>query len=192
MPRLLALAVLLLLAVPATASAQTPLPEGLSRAEPISVAGETIALSEIRRWARIAARAGGSGPPGLPELGQAADLLVSQRWIEAEAHATGIRVSDRRVRRELREQADASFPSLRALGRFLRQTGQTLADIRFRVRLDLLSNRLRNRVLEGIDDPEEQMARLDAFVLDFSTRWKAQTLCTPLFTAIIAETCSGG
>jgi hypothetical protein len=60
------------------------------------------------------------------------------------------------------------------------------------VRLDLLSNRLRNRVLEGIDDPEEQMARLDAFVLDFSTRWKAQTLCTPLFTAIIAETCSGG
>jgi hypothetical protein len=188
MPRLLALAVLLLLATPATASAQTPLPEGLSRTEPISVAGETIALTEIRRWARIAARFVGSGAPGLPELGQAAELLVSWRWIEGEAQLAGIRVSDRRVRRELREQVDQSFPSRRALRRFVRETGQTLADIRFRVRLDLLSNRLRDRVLDGID-PEEQMARLDAFVLEFRTRWKAQTLCTPLFTRI-AESCS--
>ena len=192
MTRRLLLALLVLLAVPATASAQAPVPEGLSRTEPISVAGETIPLAEIRRWARIAARSGGSGPPGLPELTQAADVLISQRWLEGEARASGIRVSERRVRRDLRRQAAESFPSRRALRRFLRRSGQTLADLRLRVRQDLLSSRLRDRALEGIDDPEEQMARLDAFVTDYRMRWLAQTRCTAFFTRLAEQSCPSG
>jgi hypothetical protein len=63
--------------------------------------------------------------------------------------------------------------------------------LRLRVRLDLLSDRLRKRAVAGTDDPERQQARLLAFVVDFDARWQAQTRCSPLFTQLV-ERCPSG
>ena len=74
-------------------------------------------------------------------------LLISFRWIEGEAALQGITVSTRRVNAEYRRQKRASFPKERDFRRFLRTSGQTIADVKYRVRIDLLSERIRDRVV---------------------------------------------
>jgi foldase protein PrsA len=73
-------------------------------------------------------------------------VLVSYAWIEGEADELGLAVSDEAVSRSFRRQRRANFQTRRAFRRFLRDSGQTAADIRFRVRIDMLSTRIRRRV----------------------------------------------
>jgi hypothetical protein len=188
--RLILVSAACLLLVP-TAAAQDPpsIPAGLSRAEPISVAGETIAVGEIEHWARISARTGGGR--ARRHFGQAAILLITQAWIEGEARAQGIQVTRRQVRRSLRAQIKQSFPDRADFREFLRESGQTRAELRLRVRIDMLSNRIRDRAVGDATDPEEQQRRLEAFVTDFRRRWRALTLCTPRF-AVLPGYCANG
>jgi SurA N-terminal domain len=178
--RRILLAFALLAVVAPAASAQDPLPPGLSREEPISVFGETIAIGEIEHWARTAARAADGGR-ARDYFEQAAQYLIDTRWIEGEARAQGIDVTPRQVRRSLERQIDQSFPRRREFRAFLRGSGQTMADLRRRVRVDLLANRLRRRAIGDATDPEEQQRRVEAFVADFRARWRSVTLCTPRF-----------
>ena len=173
------------MAVPAPAQ---EVPAGLSRLEPISVAGKTITLSELEHWAGLARRSSGM-PRSRVHLHQAAQVLISQRWIQGEAQAMGIEVTGREVRREFRKQRAASYPSRRAYLRWLRTSGQTQADILLRVRMDILSERISNRAIGGAKDPEEQQRRLDAFVRDYRARWMAVTLCTPRFATVPTLDC---
>jgi len=166
------------LALPVAAAAGQ---EPVSRDQPISVAGETISLTEIRHWARVA---GVGGRPGRPELAQAAQLLISVRWVHGEARALGVRVTGGQVGRAVRRQVHTSFGSWREFHAFLRANGQRFADIRMRVRSDLESTRLRKLAIGDATDPEEQQARLLAYVEAFDARWRAQTVCTPRFAAL--------
>ncbi len=174
----------LLLVLPVGVAAGQDVPPGLSREQPISVAGETISLAEIRHLARNSAwsRGGLRGRrPSRADFERAAAYLISVRWIHGEARGQGMRVTGRQVGRMIRSQIHDSFPSWREFRAFLHETRQTLADIRMRVRADPESDRLRERVTAGITDPGEQQAVLDAWVADFRARWRAQTLCTPRF-----------
>jgi hypothetical protein len=173
----LALAVAAMLAAAPAASAQE-----LSREQPISVAGETISLDEIRHWARISAQS--DAHPRRPtrnDLLSAAQLLIHYRTIALETRAVGIRVTPREVSRELRGLIHTAFESWRGFHAYLRDYRQTFADVRWRVRLDLLSNRLRERVISEIGDTEDTEERFGAWLADFNARWRAQTLCTPRF-----------
>jgi hypothetical protein len=175
----LALAVAALAGTPA-AFAQEPLPPGLSEQEPISVFGETIAIGDIEHWARIAARL--RGGRARRHFDDAATLLISNLWIEGEARAQGISVTAREVRRSFRRQREQSFPTRRDYRKFLRDSGQSQAELLERVRVDMLSRRIRARAVGDARDPEEQQRRLEAFVTDFRARWRSVTLCTPRFT----------
>jgi len=86
--------------------------------------------------------------------------------IFGEARERGIQVSRREVDRELARSRRAAFPTERAFKRFLRQTGQTIADLRFRTRIDLVTKKL-----QAVIDPGE-----------FASKWRARTLCAPGFT----------
>jgi hypothetical protein len=181
----------LLLALPVGVAAAQGVPPGLSREQPISVAGELISLAEIRHFARISAwsRGGLRGKrPTRTDFELAATFLINHRWVHGEARAQGVRVTGRQVGRQLRGQIHDSFSSWREFHEFLHETRQTFADIRLRVRADMESSRLRDLVIAGITDPEEQQARLDAWVADFGARWRAQTLCTPRF-AVAGSDC---
>jgi hypothetical protein len=178
----------LLLALPVGVAAGQDVPPGLSREQPISVAGETISLAEIRHWARISARSSGETRPTRADFELAATLLINYRWVHGEARAQGVRVTGRQVGRAVIRQVHATFPTWRALHGFLRESRQTLADIRMRVRADLEANRLRARAVAGIIDRREQEAALDAWVTAFRARWRAQTLCTPRF-AVAGSDC---
>ena len=79
-------------------------------------------------------------------------FLVSAKWIEGEAKERGVSATPAEVERQFEETKDQSFPNEKAYQRFLKTSGQTEEDLKFRVRLDVLSNKIRQQVTEASQD----------------------------------------
>jgi parvulin-like peptidyl-prolyl isomerase len=92
---------------------------------------------------------------------QVMQLLTSFQWIEGEAKEQGIKVSDADVKKSFDQQKKQSFPKEADYQKFLKQNGQTEQDILERVRLDLLSNKIRDKIIKGKDQVS------DAQIKDF-------------------------
>jgi foldase protein PrsA len=82
---------------------------------------------------------------------QVLQLLISFQWIQGEADAMEIKVSDAEVKKSFDEQKKQSFPKDADYKKFIQQSGQTEEDILQRVKLDLLSNKIRDKVVKGKD-----------------------------------------
>jgi foldase protein PrsA len=82
---------------------------------------------------------------------QVVQLLVSYEWIQGEAEEQGVSVTDDEIKKSFEEQKKQSFPKEEDYEKFLKDTGQTQEDILLRVRLDLLSNKIREKVVKGKD-----------------------------------------
>src|SRR3954467_12536056 len=65
---------------------------------------------------------------------QVLQLLISFQWIEGEAKAKGIMVSDKEVQASFDKQKKQAFPKDADFQKFLKDSGQTEADILMRVR----------------------------------------------------------
>jgi foldase protein PrsA len=87
---------------------------------------------------------------------QVIQLLISFKWIQGEAVTQNVAVTDAEVAKSFREQKQQSFPEDADYKRFLKRSGQTQDDILQRVRLDLLSNKLRDKVIAGKDQISDQ------------------------------------
>jgi foldase protein PrsA len=92
---------------------------------------------------------------------QVLQLLVSMKWIEGEAKAKGIKVSDKEVQASFDKQKKQAFPKAADFDKFLKDSGQTQEDILKRVRLDTLSNKIREKVTKGKDQVSD--AQIAAF-----------------------------
>src|SRR5215213_2841378 len=92
---------------------------------------------------------------------QVMQLLTRFQWIEGEAKEQGIKISDAEVKKSFDEQKKQSFPKEADYQKFLKQNGQSEADILQRVRLDLLSNKIRDKVIKGKDKVSD--AQIKAF-----------------------------
>ena len=82
---------------------------------------------------------------------QVLQLLTSFEWIEGEAEEQGIKVTDAEVNKSFEDQKKQSFPKDADYKKFLKDYGQTEDDVKQRVRLDLLSNKIRDKVIKGKD-----------------------------------------
>jgi foldase protein PrsA len=82
---------------------------------------------------------------------QVLQLLISFEWIEGEADSLGIKISDAEVKKQFETQKKASFPKAADFDKFLKDSGQSLEDIMLRVRLDVLSNKIREKITKGKD-----------------------------------------
>jgi foldase protein PrsA len=82
---------------------------------------------------------------------QVMQLLTRFEWIEGEAKEQGIKISDADVKKSFEEQKKQSFPKEADYQKFLKQNGQSEEDILERVRLDLLSNKIRDKIIKGKD-----------------------------------------
>jgi foldase protein PrsA len=87
---------------------------------------------------------------------QVMQFLVSAEWIEQQAEELDIDASDAEVRQAFTEQKDASFEKDEDYQEFLRTSGQTEADLLFRVRLDLLSQQVRDEIVKDAEKVSEQ------------------------------------
>jgi foldase protein PrsA len=92
---------------------------------------------------------------------QVLQLLVSFKWIEGEAKAMNIKVTDKEIQKTFDKQKKEAFPKAADFTKFLKDSGQTEADILKRVRLDSLSNKIREKVTKGKDKVTD--AQIEAY-----------------------------
>jgi foldase protein PrsA len=75
-------------------------------------------------------------------------FLIQAEWVEQEAEAQGVKVTDKEIRRSFEDQKKQAFPNDKAYQQFLEQSGMSEQDILFRVRLDQLQQKLTQKVTE--------------------------------------------
>ena len=80
---------------------------------------------------------------------QVMQFLISAEWIQQEADARDIEVTDEEVQKQFEDQKQQSFPKEKDYQDFLETSGQTEEDLLFRVKLDVLSNKVREDIIEG-------------------------------------------
>src|SRR3954454_21387990 len=123
----------------------------------------TISKQDFNHWLEVVSaqpQPGQKKKPAAPKPGtrqydavkqQVMQFLVSAKWIEGEAKDRGVSATDAEVDRQFKQTKDQSFPNDKAYQKFLKTSGQTEEDLKFRVRLDVLSNKIRQQVTEGTD-----------------------------------------
>src|SRR5919198_522584 len=99
---------------------------------------------------------------------QVLQLLVTFQWIQGEADDLGVKVTDAEVKKSFDQQKKQSFPKDADYQKFLKTSGQTNEDILQRVKSDLLSNKIRDKVTKGKDKVT------DAQITDYYNKNKAR------------------
>ena len=77
---------------------------------------------------------------------QVVPFLITADWLQGEAADQGVKVTDAEVAAALKTIEAQRFPTPAQLQQFLASSGETNADLLFRVRIDTLSNKLRTKV----------------------------------------------
>jgi len=72
--------------------------------------------------------------------------LIQNLWVEKEADAQGVSVTDADVQRQLALTKRQSFPSEAAYQRFLKQSGMTQDDVLERIRIQVLATKLTRKI----------------------------------------------
>jgi foldase protein PrsA len=100
---------------------------------------------------------------------QVMQFLISSRWVELEAENQGVEATPAEVNRTFENQKRQSFPSDKEYQAFLKASGQTEADLKYRVKLDVLSNEVRKKIVGG-----GKTSVSDAEVRDYYNTHKSQ------------------
>ncbi len=80
---------------------------------------------------------------------QVLQFLISAQWIMGESKDQGVQLSDAEVAKQFATTKKQSFPTEAAFQKFLKGSGMTLDDLKFRVRVQALSDKLRTKVTKG-------------------------------------------
>jgi hypothetical protein len=167
---------------PPTSSVQPAAEEILVCIGPTPIIGATYS-----HWLAIAEKDAeplpkGSRRPSAGEMrNEVLDYLISSYWVIEEAARLNVHVSEVEAKRSFDRIRAQQFPKRREFTAFLRQSGQTVADLLFRVKLNLLSTRIQRRVLAGHHGAQQQQRALLLFVRGFKARWKSVTYCEPQY-----------
>lgn len=82
---------------------------------------------------------------------QVLQFLISAEWIQGEAKDRDVKVSDSEIKKQFETTKKQSFPKQKDFDNFLKSSGMSMDDLLFRVELDTLSNKLREKVTKGKD-----------------------------------------
>src|SRR3954467_11984408 len=82
---------------------------------------------------------------------QVLQFLISAQWIIGEAKDQGVSVTDAEVNKQFETTKQQSFPKEADFQKFLKSSGMSLDDLKFRVRVQALSDKLRTKVTKGKD-----------------------------------------
>src|SRR3954470_626161 len=83
---------------------------------------------------------------------QVLQLLVTFKWIQGEADDLGVKVTDAEAKKSFAQLKKQSFPKEADYQKFLKTSGETEEDLVQRVRLDLLGNKIRDKITKGKDN----------------------------------------
>ncbi len=159
----------------------------------------TVTIGELRHALVLAAVQ--KGLRSVPEPGRkgygkleenALNALLEMAWIHGLAAEWGLFVTHDEVKRELGLVKKESFKSRAEFRQFVKESGYTRRDLHERVRLQILSTLLQERLQQMIPKGAGQKAEqkfFRKFVEEFNERWRARTVCAPEY---VTERCSNG
>jgi foldase protein PrsA len=76
-------------------------------------------------------------------------FLISADWVIGEAGALGVKVSDKEVQKEFEKVKNQQFPKAAEFEKFLANSGQTVSDLLLRLKLNLLSSRIQQKITKA-------------------------------------------
>jgi foldase protein PrsA len=77
---------------------------------------------------------------------QVLGFLISANWVIGEAAEKGVKVSDTEVKKEFNKIKNEQFPQEATFQKFLASSGQSISDLLLRVKLDMLSSKIQQKV----------------------------------------------
>lgn len=144
------------------------------------VGSQPIMGAEFSHWLAIASK----GEPSVTGQGSPAALdsevlgfLISARWEVGEAKRLRIHLARAQVERSYVRIRNRQFPKHKEFAAFLRSSGETVGDLKFRVKLSLISKLTIKRVSAGHHSERARQRSLARFVYGFKLRWRARTYC---------------
>ncbi len=75
-------------------------------------------------------------------------FLISSNWVLGEASSLGIKVSDAEVKKQFEKIKSQQFPKASEFEKFLKSSGQTVSDLLLRVKLNLLSSKIQQKIVK--------------------------------------------
>lgn len=87
---------------------------------------------------------------------QVMSFLISAEWLQKEADKQNVQVSDKDVQKQLDQVKKQSFPKPADYQKFLKNSGMTQDDVLYRVKINLLSTKIRDKVTKGKDKVTQQ------------------------------------
>jgi hypothetical protein len=163
------------------------------------IGAQSITGRTFRHWVAIARRAeaGSSSRPTTkpsaietrsrrtaPLLEHVMAFLVSSDWVVGEAADLGIQLPEQTVKHEFDVLRAIQFPKRGEFSRFLQETGESIGDLLFRVRLNLLSTRIQQHVVASAQGEAAKQTALEQFVKAFKSKWQSQTYCLPAYAVV--------
>jgi foldase protein PrsA len=82
----------------------------------------------------------------LPEV---LGFLISSAWVEGEAGALGVKVSDKEVKKRFQQVKEQQFPKAEEFEKFLASSGQTVSDLLLRVKGNLLAQKMQQKIVKA-------------------------------------------
>jgi hypothetical protein len=131
----------------------------------------------VQKGRRSAPKPGGNGYGKLKKI--AIGELLGVVWIQGQAAEMGIGTTRRQVARELARLKKQAFKDLADYHRFLKEAHYTRRDVHERVEIQILSTRIQERIVTGVNGKVAQQKAFARFLAEYSKRWKSRTVCAP-------------
>jgi foldase protein PrsA len=80
---------------------------------------------------------------------QVMQFLIQSQWLLKEADARKLTAKPAQVQQQLNDQIKQSFPKRADFNKFLKTSGMTMQDLLFRVKVDVLTQQVRQKVVAG-------------------------------------------
>jgi foldase protein PrsA len=82
-------------------------------------------------------------------------FLVSSEWVLGEAEHLGVKASDAEVKKEFEKIKNEQFPKAAEFEKFLATSGQTTSDLLLRVKLNMLSSKIQQKISKAKGTPSK-------------------------------------
>jgi hypothetical protein len=186
-----------IISIPAAAAMEPPLPipEGLPHGVVVFVAHVPLSLGRLtkaefqRALVQAAAEVGRSSAPGphARDYPRIANRALGERldaiWIQGQAMEMGIGVRPHEISRELASLKKKAFENEAEYRRFFKEAHFTNRDVRERVKIQILTEKIQVRIVFGLSEAEGRRA-FNEFVREYGERWRGRTVCAPGYITV--------
>jgi foldase protein PrsA len=99
----------------------------------------------------------------------ALEFLISSQWVLGEASSRGVKISDAELKKEFAKIKTQQFPSASEFDRFLSTSGETVSDLLLRVKVNLLSQKIEQKIIKEHSKVTE--AQIATYYKEHSSRY---------------------